>query len=193
MTAITLDLSSVVKLTDEQYYKLATAHQDLRMERNADGTIEIMAPTGGNTGKRNFKLTTQLGKWVEQNIDLGEGFDSSTEFKLSNGANRCPDASWVSRQRWEALTPEEREKFPPLCPDFVIELRSPSDSLQRLQEKMREYRENGTRLGWLIDPQNRKVEIYRMGKEVEVLENPATLSGENVLPGFVLNLRSLWD
>jgi len=193
MTAITLDLSSVVKLTDEQYYKLATAHQELHIERNADGTIEIVAPTGGNTGKRNFRLTGQLWAWVEKNPDLGEGFDSSTEFKLPNGANRCPDASWVSRERWEALTPEEREKFPPLCPDFVTELRSPSDSLKRLQEKMQEYRDNGTRLGWLIDPQSRKVEIYRSDREVEVLENPTTLSGENVLPGFELNLRSLWN
>lgn len=192
MTNITLDLSPIIQLTDEQYYKLATAHPNLRMERNADGTIEVMPPTGGNTGKRNFKLTAQLGAWVQQNPELGEGFDSSTEFKLPNGANRSPDVAWVSRERWEALTEEERDKFPPLCPDFVVELRSPSDSLKRLEEKMQEYMDNGARLGWLIDPQNQKVKIYRLGQNVEVLDNPSTLSGEDVLPGFVLDLTQMW-
>ena len=149
-------------------------------------------PTGGESGQRNFSFTGQLDRWVEAHEDLGEGFDSSTGFILPSGATRSPDASWVSRQRWEALTPEQRKGFVPLCPDFVVELRSASDSLSKLQEKMLEYLDNGARLGWLIDPQNRRVEIYRPGQDVEVLEHPTDISGEDILPGFVLNLRRIW-
>ena len=149
-------------------------------------------PTGGESGSRNLSISVQFGNWCEANEDLGEGFDSSTGFILPNGARRSPDASWVSRTRWEALTAQERKGFVPLCPDFLVELRSASDSLSTLQEKMREYRENGARLGWLIDPQNRRVEIYRQQNEVEILIDPAELSGEDVLPGFVLNLRRVW-
>ncbi|MGB3237381.1 MAG: Uma2 family endonuclease, partial [Geitlerinemataceae cyanobacterium] len=130
--------------------------------------------------------------WEEANEELGVAFDSSGGFILPNGARRSPDASWVSRQRWESLTPEQRRGFVPLCPDFVVELRSATDRLSKLQEKMLEYRENGARLGWLIDPQNKRVEIYRPGQEVEVLEHPMELSGEDILPGFVLNLRRIW-
>lgn len=188
MTTITLDLSPIIQLTDEQYYKLATAHRDLRIERTLEGKLIIMPPTGGNTGKRNAELTTDLNLW-NRRAKLGFVFDSSTEFKLPNGGDRSPDVSWIRLERWNALSEEEQETFPPICPDFVIELRSPSDRLKPLQEKMQEYLDSGLRLGWLIDPKNQRVEIYRQGRDKEVLQSPTTLSGEDVLPGFVLNLE----
>jgi Uma2 family endonuclease len=150
-----------------------------------------MSPTGGNTGRRSIKIATQLEIWSSQ-TNLGEAFDSSTGFKLPNGADRSPDASWVSRERWDSLTAEQREKFIPLCPDFVVELRSASDRLKTLQDKMQEYRDNGAKLGLLIEAQNKQVEIYRPDQEVEIQENPTTLSGEDVLPGFVLDLTVIW-
>jgi len=192
MTAITLNLNSIIKLTSEQFYQLCEENPDLKLERNANGELIVMPPTGGETGKRNVKLTTQLDLWNEE-TELGEVFDSSTGFTLPNKADRSPDASWVEKSRWSALTPEQREKFIPLCPDFVIELVSPSDSLKKTQEKMQEYMENGCRLGWLINRKKREVEIYRPGQDVEVLPSPLTLSGENVLPGFVLNLQKIWN
>jgi len=192
MTAITLNLNSIIKLTSEQFYQLCEENPDLKLERSANGELIAMPPTGGETGKRNVKLTTQLDLWNEQ-TELGEVFDSSTGFTLPNKADRSPDASWVEKSRWSALTPEQREKFIPLCPDFVIELVSPSDSLKKTQEKMQEYMENGCRLGWLINRKKREVEIYRPGQDVEVLQSPLTLSGENVLPGFVLNLQKIWN
>ena len=192
MTAITLNLNSLIKLTSEQFYQLCEENPDLKLERNANGELIAMPPTGGETGKRNVKLTTQLDVWNEQ-TELGEVFDSSTGFTLPNGADRSPDVSWVEKSRWSALTPEQREKFIPLCPDFVIELVSPSDSLKKSQEKMQEYMENGCRLGWLINRKKREVEIYRPGQDVEVLQSPLILSGENVLPGFVLNLQKIWN
>ncbi|WP_445248787.1 Uma2 family endonuclease [Microcoleus sp. OTE_8_concoct_300] len=192
MTAITLNLNSIIKLTSEQFYQLCEENPDLKLERSANGELIAMPPTGGETGKRNVKLTTQLDLWNEQ-TELGEVFDSSTGFALPNKADRSPDASWVEKSRWSALTPEQREKFIPLCPDFVIELVSPSDSLKKTQEKMQEYMENGCRLGWLINRKKREVEIYRPGQDVEVLQSPLTLSGENVLPGFVLNLQKIWN
>ena len=188
MTAITLNLNSIIKLTSEQFYQLCEENPDLKLERNANGELIAMPPTGGETGKRNLTAGAQLWTWNEQ-TELGEAFDSSTGFTLPNKADRSPDASWVEKSRWSALTPEQREKFIPLCPDFVIELVSPSDSLKKSQEKMQEYRENGCRLGWLINRKKREVEIYRPGQDVEVLQSPLTLSGENVLPGFVLNLQ----
>jgi len=150
-----------------------------------------MPPTGGETSNRNAGLTAQIWVWNEQ-TQLGKVFDSSGGFKLPNGADRSPDASWVKLERWNALTPEQKTKFAPLCPDFVVELLSPSDSLKDTQEKMKEYRDNGARLGWLINRKSRQVEIYRQGQDVEVVENPVTLSGEDVLPGFVLYLASIW-
>ena len=152
MTAITLNLNSIIKLTSEQFYQLCEENPDLKLERSANGELIAMPPTGGETGKRNVKVTTQLDLWNEQ-TELGEVFDSSTGFTLPNKADRSPDASWVEKSRWSALTPEQREKFIPLCPDFVIELVSPSDSLKKSQEKMQEYMENGCRLGWLINPE----------------------------------------
>jgi Uma2 family endonuclease len=192
MTAITLNLNSIIKLTSDQFYQLCEANPGLKLERSANGELIVMPPTGGETGKRNSKLNLQVGIWNEQ-TELGEVFDSSTGFTLPNKADRSPDASWGEKSRWSALTPEQREKFISLCPAFVIELVSPSDSLKKTQQKMQEYMENGCRLGWLINRKEREVEIYSPGQDVEVLQSPLTLSGENVLPGFVLNLQKIWN
>ena len=180
-----------LKVTPEQFTALAAANRDLKLERTATGELIVNPPTGGESGKRNLSISGQLSNWFEAHDTLGEAFDSSTGFELPNGANRSPDASWVRKERWEALTLEQREGFVPLCPDFVIELRSKTDLLTGLRAKMQEYLENGTQLGWLIDPPNKQVEIYRAGQTVEMLENPSTLSGEAVLPGFTLTLKRI--
>ncbi len=194
MNATTVTLRSILKLkidlTDDQFFQMCQKNRDYRFERTASGELLIMPPTGSDTGNRNFDMVVELGIWNKQ-TKLGKGFDSSTGFTLPNGAERSPDASWVKIERWNALTPEQQEKFAPICPDFVIELRSRTDSLKELQEKMQEYIENGAQLGWLIDRKNKRVEIYRPGKDVEILDNPASLSGENVLPGFVLDLQQI--
>jgi Uma2 family endonuclease len=182
---------SAIKLTDEQFYLLCVQNPDRKLELTAEGVLIVMAPVGGESGKEEARLNAKVFNWNED-THLGEVFSSSTIFKLPNGSQRSPDVAWVELDRWEALTVEQRKKFPPLAPDFAIELRSESDRLSDLQAKMREYQENGVRLGWLIDPQNRTVEIYRLGREVEILESPDSLSGEDVLPDFVLNLSSLW-
>jgi Uma2 family endonuclease len=184
------NLELTIDLSDEQFWQLCQNNRDWKFERTASGELVIMAPTGGETGNRNIEIAYQVQGWSRQN-NLGKAFDSSTGFKLPNGANRSPDASWITIERWEALTQEQRRKFLPLCPDFVVELCSPSDSLAKTQEKMREYIANGTRLGWLIYPETKGVEIYRPGRDVEVLDNPATLSGENILPGFILDLSTI--
>ncbi len=181
----------IVELTDDQFYELCQANRDLRLERTATGEIIIMPPAGGETGHRNIEISFQLEAWSRQN-DLGIAFDSSTGFKLPNGAERAPDASWIKCDRWNSLNTEQKRKFPPLCPDFVIELRSETDSIKTLQLKMQEYIDNGVKLGWLIDPITQKVEISRLGKQVEIIQNPATLSGEDILAGFVLNLSSVF-
>jgi Uma2 family endonuclease len=191
MNALTVNLQSVLELTDEQFFNLCQANRDLKFERTATGELIIMPPTGGETGNRNGRLTQQLFNWSDTD-GTGIAFDSSTCFKLPNSADRSPDACWIKLERWDALTEEEKQKFPPISPDFVIELLSPSDSLKVAQEKMREYIDNGVRLGWLINRKSRQVEIYRQGQEVEVLESPVTLSGEDVLNGFVLNLGLVW-
>jgi Uma2 family endonuclease len=180
-----------IQLTDEQFYQICQNNRDSRFERNAKGDLIIMPPTGGETSHKNAKLTQQLGNWTDQD-GTGICFDSSGGFTLPNGADRSPDASWIPLEKWDNLTPQQREKCLPLCPDFVIELRSSSDRLKPLQEKMQEYLENGTKLGWLINRKDKQVEIYRQGKEVEILEHPETLSGENILPNFVLDLKSIW-
>ncbi|MDJ0902813.1 MAG: Uma2 family endonuclease [Xenococcus sp. MO_188.B8] len=190
--SIELPSKLVLQVTQEQFEALAAANRDLQLERTSEGDLIVNPPTGGESGRRNLSISTQLGNWFEAQEELGEAFDSSTGFRLPNGADRSPDASWVSRERWESLTPQQRKGFVPLCPDFVVELRSESDRLPKLQAKMREYIDNGARLGWLIDPQNRRVEIYRPEREVELLENPQNLSGEEILPEFVLNLRRVW-
>jgi len=196
MLTLKLDLSPWIKLTDDQFYELCQHHPDYKFERNAKGELLMVPPTGGETGNRNMDLSYQLQAWSRQNPNLGIAFDSSTCFRLPNGATRSPDASWIKRERWEALTPEQKRKFPPLCPDFVVELReaklsrreSPTDSIRETREKMQEYREKGVCLGWLIDSQTRTVEIYRIDRDIEILQSPVTLSGEDVLPGFVLDV-----
>lgn len=190
MTALTLNLEPILHLSDEQFYRLCHANRDIKFERTANGQLMIMAPTGWGTGKRNFSLLGQLWTWVES-TELGVGFDSSTGFALPNGADRSPDAAWVRLDRIEAINPDP-EKFLPLAPDFVLELRSGSDNLKFLQQKMQEYIDNGVRLGWLIDSKDRTVEIYRFDHAVEVLQSPATLSGEDVMPGFTLDLSSVF-
>ncbi|MGD2181274.1 Uma2 family endonuclease [Lusitaniella coriacea] len=193
-STLTLELpnTTLLHVTPEQFEELAAANRDLRLERTAQGELIVNPPTGGESGRRNVSLTGQLGRWDEANEDLGIAFDSSTGFILPNGAICSPDASWVQQERWDALTPEQRRGFVPLCPDFVVELRSATDSVAKLQEKMQEYLNNGARLGWLIEPQNQRVEIYRPGQKIQVLEHPIELSGEDVLPGFILNLRRIW-
>ncbi|MBW4631279.1 MAG: Uma2 family endonuclease [Iphinoe sp. HA4291-MV1] len=191
MNPLMLDLRPIIKLTHDQFEQIAAANRDLRLELTAHGELIIMPPTGGNTGRRNADLTYQLRAWNRQ-TQLGEVFDSSTVFQLPNGAERSPDAAWVSSERWNLLTPEQQDTFPPLCPDFVVELRSKTDSLKTLQQKMLEYMDNGCRLGWLINYQQRQVEIYRAGQAKEILQSPQTLSGEEVLPGFVLDLQFIW-
>jgi Uma2 family endonuclease len=183
-------LELTIDLTDEQFFELCQKNRDYRFERTASGELLIMPPAGSDTGRRNADLTFQLQAWSRQN-NLGLVFDSSAGFKLPNNADRSPDASWVKRERWDALTPEQQETFAPLCPDFVVELRSKTDSLKALQTKMQEYIDNGARLGWLIDRKNQRVEIYRQGRDVEIVQSPATLSGEDVLPGFVLDLKDI--
>jgi Uma2 family endonuclease len=194
METLTLNVPPTVGLTDEQFYQLCVANKEWRLELTAEGELIIMPPTGGESGIRNADLTTDLNLWNRQ-TRLGKVFDSSTEFRLPSGSKRSPDVSWVIRARWEALSPEQRKRFPPLSPDFVIELRSETDSLEELRSKMREYRDNGVRLGWLIDPQTPLVEIYRHSQDVETInfsfDEPPRISGEDVLPGFVLNLTPI--
>lgn len=192
MDVLTVQLPTSAPLTDDQFYDLCRANPDLRIERNATGELIFMSPTGGETGRRNAKLTARFVVWNEA-ANLGEVFDSSTCFKLPNGAERSPDVAWVQQARWDALTPDQKEKFPPIAPDFVLELMSPSDRLDATQAKLREYRDNGVKLGWLIDQRTQQVEIYRLGQAVELRSAPASLSGETILPGFVLNLQGFWE
>ena len=189
MTALILNLHPAIELTDEQFFQLCQHNRDLRLERTAEGELIVMPPTGWGSGNQNGRLTQRLFNWADAD-GTGLAFDSSTGFKLPNGANRSPDASWVKRERLEALNPDPT-RFLPMAPDFAVELRSASDSLKTVQQKMQEYLENGVRLGWLIDPQNQQVEIYRQGRDVEVLQSPTSLSGEDVLPGFVLDLTQI--
>lgn len=191
--SIVIPILMPLQVTHEQFVALARLNRDLRLERTAGGELIVNPPTGGMTGRRNTSITGQLYRWFEANEGLGEAFDSSTGFSLPNGADRSPDAAWISRTRWESLTPEQREGFVPLCPDFVVELRSKSDRLESLRSKMDEYIDNGAKLGWLIDIKDRKVEIYRPHRSVEILDNPDELSGEDILPGFILNLKRVWQ
>ncbi|TYT69272.1 Uma2 family endonuclease [Microcystis aeruginosa] len=190
MTVVEIKFESW-QLSDEQFFQLCQDNRDLRLERSAKGDLIIMPPTGGETGNSNAGITAQL--WLWNNLHkLGVVFDSSTGFKLPNGADRSPDAAWIPLEKWQALTPQQKERFLPLSPDFVIELMSPSDSLETARKKMQEYLDNGTRLGWLINRKTREVEIYRQGQAVEILTNPESLSGENMLPEFSLNLTLIW-
>ncbi len=189
---LVLQIPSSMQMTDEQFFEFCQVNRDLRIERNKFGELVIMPPTGSETGNREVNISGQLWVWSEQD-GTGITFSSSTGFKLSTGAERSPDASWIKLERWNALSPEQQRKFAPICPDFVVELKSPSDNLQTLKEKMEEYmNEPGIQLGWLIDRKQRKVYIYRPGLPEECLDNPATVSGESVLPGFMLNMSKVW-
>ena len=181
-----------LSITDADFERIVREDPELSFEQTSIGELVIVPPTGGTSGKKNLSLLSQFGSWVEQNLELGEGFDSSTLFVLPSGAKRSPDAAWVARERWNVLTRKEQDGYPPLCPDFVIELRSPSDSLEELQAKMQEYIDNGVRLGWLINPADQQVEIYRSRQNIEVLKLPITLSGEDILPGFMLKCDRLF-
>ena len=187
MNAVVLNLEPIAHLTDEQFYQLCISNSDLSLEMNAAGELIIVSPVGGESGNQEARLITDLEIWNRQ-AKLGKVFSSSTIFILPNGAKRSPDAAWVRLERWEALTLEQRKTFPPLVPDFAIELRSETDRLEPIQAKMKEYIENGLRLGWLINPQDHQVEIYRLLKGVEVIEMPAIISGEDILPGFELQV-----
>jgi Uma2 family endonuclease len=191
MNTLKIALQPTIELTDEQFFQICQSNRDLRFEKTASGELIVMPPTGGETGNRNGRLTQQLFNWSDTNED-GIAFDSSTGFKLPNGADRSPDAAWIRKERWDALSPEDKMRFVPLCPDFVVEILSPSDRLETLQAKMQEYIDNGARLGWLLNRKLRRVEIYRPGKEPEILDGVDTVSGEEVLPGFVLRLQWIW-
>lgn len=186
-----VQLQPAIAMTDNQFFEFCQLNRDLRIERSAQGDLIIMAPTGSETDERNFDLIGQLWAWTRQS-GTGIGFGSSGGFTLPNGAVRSPDTAWIKLSRWEAIPPEQRQKFAPICPDFVTELRSATDSLKVLQDKMQEYIANGTSLGWLIDPLERKVYVYRPAAPLEELDNPATVSADPVLPGFVLNLSRIW-
>jgi Uma2 family endonuclease len=179
-------------VTPEQFEELCREYRKLRLELTSTGELIVMPPTGSETGRQDFNLTTQLGVWSVRD-GTGVGFGSSSGFILPNGAIRSPDASWIKREKWDSLTAEQRKKFAPLCPDFAVEIRSPSDTLTELYLKMFEYLENGASLGWLIDPFKRQVYVYRPGEEVVILNNPETVSADPVLPGFTLDLIELWS
>ncbi|NBD15316.1 MAG: Uma2 family endonuclease [Cyanobacteria bacterium] len=192
MNTYTLNLQPILKLDDEQFLQLSQANPDLKFERSQQGNLIIMSPTGGETGNRNAELIIEFGLWNRWK-QLGQVFDSSTGFKLPNGAIRSPDVAWVKQERWNRLSIEEKRKFPNLAPDFVLELRSKTDSLAEIQAKLKGYIENGVRLGWLINPLEKQVEIYRPGKVTEVLDDPQQVSGEEVLPEFTLDLSLVWE
>lgn len=179
-------------MDDDDFFEFCQNHQDLRIEMEKDGEIIIMPPTGSETGGKNFTLIGKFAVWVETD-GTGKGFDSSTGFRLPNGAKRSPDLSWMTLKKWNAIPAAKRRKFAPVCPDFVVELRSETDSLQKLQAKMEEYIENGASLGWLIDAGKRQVYVYRSDVKVEILENPTEISGEPFLKGFTLNLKAIWE
>ncbi|MBE9055352.1 Uma2 family endonuclease [Sphaerospermopsis sp. LEGE 08334] len=181
-----------VGLSDEQFYHLCQTNEDWKLEETAKGELIIMPPVGAISGNRESNFNGYVWLWNLQ-TKLGKVFSSSTIFTLPNGGKRSPDVAWIANERWDALSIEEQEKFPRICPDFVIELRSRTDSLTQLQDKMQEYLNSGLRLGWLIDPQNQQVEIYRQNQPVEILSLPTILSGEDVLPGFTLDLSLFHD
>ena len=191
MTALTLNLSSLVdKVSDRELELLSRDNPDARLETNSIGQLIIMPPTGGETGERNSELIFQVKFWNKQS-KLGKVFDSSTGFKLSNDAVRSPDVSWIPLLKWNALSAEQKRKYLPVDPDFVLELMSPTDSLSNVQNKMNEYMNCGVKLGWLINPDDKQVEIYRIGKDTEIVDNPQTLSGENVMPNLIVDLSEI--
>ena len=188
---VIVHLKPVLELTPDRFLELAGINRDLRMELTAEGELIVMPPARSESSDQNAEITMQLRMWAKRD-GTGRTFDSSGGFTLPNGAVRSPDASWVERSKWEALTNEQRKKFVPLCPDFVIELRSPTDSLSVLRDKMQEYLDNGARLGWLIDPEQKRVYVYRPRSEAEELHNPEKIPGDPILSGFTLDLREIW-
>ena len=198
-TPMTVNLPAIAPMTHEQFYEFCLANRDLRIERTASGDVVIMPPAFSDTGNRNIKIAQQLANWTDQD-GTGESFDSSAGFTLPNGATRSPDASWIKLERWNGLLEEQKASFAPICPDFVIELRSSSVreaspkemTLTSLQDKMQEYIANGVLLGWLIDRKNRTVHIYRPNQKPEVLNNPETVTGDPELPGFALRMVKIW-
>jgi Uma2 family endonuclease len=194
MTPLLIDLSALMtlpKMSDAQFYEFCRTNPDLRIERNASGEVIVMPPAFSDTGNRNVKISAQVVYWADEH-ETGEVFDSSAGFTLPNGATRSPDTAWILADRWNALSPEQQASFAPIVPDFVIELRSSSDTLSGLQEKMQEYIEQGVRLGLLIDRKNRKVHIYRSNSDPEILENPEVVSCDPELPGFALKMARIW-
>lgn len=191
-SAVVIRLTPAIEMTDDEYFALCQINRELMIERTAEGDLIVMPPTGFITGDRNSEINMQLRLWAKRD-GTGVALDSSTGFRLPNGATRAPDAAWILRSRLVGLTIEQKQKFLPLCPDFVIELRSPNDALENLQTKMDEYIMNGARLGFLIDPPTRRVFVYRPNAETQILENPSEVSGSDVLQGFVLDLREIWE
>jgi len=189
---LTLKFHPAIHFTDEQFYEFCLMNRELGIERNTEQEVQIMSPTGGETSWKNSQINTRLTFWAIKD-GTGVVFDSSGGFILPNGATRSPDAAWIRRSRLACLTPEQKRRFIPLCPDFVIELCSPSDRVSVLGEKMREYTENGALLGWLIVPNEKTVFVFRPGQETLCLKNPTAVSGDPVLPGFVLNLEEIWE
>ena len=193
MTSVTLSLKPFMdRISETDLEQLCKENPEARLEINTEGQLIIMSPTGSESGKFNISLAAQVWTWNNR-TKLGVAFDSSTGFKLSNGAVRSPDVSWVTLTKWNSLTKQQQRKFAPIDPDFVIELMSPTDDLDELQNKMREYMNCGVRLGWLINPDAKQVEIYRQQKESETLDNPANLSGENTLPGLIVDLQDIFQ
>ncbi len=188
---LTVNFPAIATMNHEQFYEFCQANRDLRIERTATGEVIIMPPAFSDTGNRNLKISQQLANWADQDGG-GEAFDSSTGFTLPNGATRSPDAAWIKLDRWNALSDEQKASFAPICPDFVIELRSSSDTLSSLQAKMQEYIDNGTLLGFLIDRKNRTVHIYRPNRTPEIVDAPTAVSADPELPGFVLQMAKIW-
>ena len=192
LSGLQLNFGKMLKqVSYEQFYDFCQSNPEFRIEMTRKGEIIVMLPSFSEIGGKNFRLAVQFAVWAK-NEGTGKGFDSSTGFVLPNGAVRSPDLSWIKLERWNALTLEQRENFAHICPDFVVELRSESDSLKKLQDKMTEYIENGASLGWLFDVKNKKVYVYRPNAEIEVLSNPTEISGEPTLPGFMLNIQEIW-
>jgi Uma2 family endonuclease len=189
---VVLHTRPALEMNEEQFFEFCQLNKDWRIERSAEGDLEVMVPTGFETSDRNLEINMQLRLWTKQD-GSGIASDSSGGFILPNGAMRSPDASWIPRERLAGLTPEQKQRFLSLCPDFVIELRSPSDPLAPIEAKLREYVENGARLGWLIDPEERRVHVYRPNNRVEISDKPVSVSGDPILPGFVLDLRPIWE
>jgi Uma2 family endonuclease len=189
--SLMVNFPAIKSMDIEQFYEFCQANRDLRIERTASGEVIITPPAFSDTGNRNIKIAQQLTNWADYD-GTGETFDSSAGFILPNGATRSPDASWIKLERWNALSEEQQASFAPICPDFVIELRSKSDTLRSLQDKMQEYIDNGTLLGFLIDCKIRKVHIYRPNQEPEILDNPEVVSAAPELPGFILRMATIW-